>query len=134
MEVGLRRARIGTAVPPGSVPSAAWRVCADLAADAVLVAARPLQGSRNELPDAWTSPSLIWLPKSGKAPTAPSLLRLIGLLRPDAKAVAGAIKSRLLPFALARLQDVPQYAYLPGRDILDCLARVHGRLEAARPP
>jgi hypothetical protein len=68
----------------------------------------------------------------GKAPTAPAFLRPIGLLRPDAKAVAGAIKSRLLPFALARLQDIPQYAYLPGRDILDCLARVHGRLEAAR--
>ena len=119
------------AVPTGHAPSAAWRACADVLGDAlsrISKSATCLQ----RMPHSWSSPELIWLPKPLKVPDDPSRLRPIGLLTPIAKAAAASIRGLLMDGILASLQDIPQFAYLPGRDLNDALARVNHRMEVIR--
>ena len=119
------------AVPTGHAPSAAWRACADVLGEAlsrISESATCLQ----RMPRSWSSPELIWLPKPLKVPDDPSRLRPIGLLTPIAKAAAASIRGLLMDGILASLHSIPQFAYLPGRDLNDALARVNHRMEVIR--
>ena len=83
-----------------------------------------MDGTNASLYSAWTDPELRWLAKPSKPPD-----RLAhGLIRADGKAIAGTLKDALMPSIAAFLQTTPQYAYLPGRDICDAIARVRQRL------
>ena len=84
------------------------------------------------MPHSWSSPELIWLPKPLKVPDDPSRLRPIGLLTPIAKAAAASIRGLLMDGILASLDSIPQFAYLPGRDLNDALARVNHRMGVIR--
>ena len=84
------------------------------------------------MPGDWSSPELIWLTKPNKAPDVPENLRPIGLLSPVAKAAAASVRDRLLPGIQGLLHAVPQFAYIPGRDIYDALARVGSQIHAIR--
>ena len=110
----LRQTGFNKAVPTGHAPSAAWRACADVVGEAlsqISATATRLQ----RMPESWSSPELIWLPKPLKVPDDPSRLRPIGLLTPVAKAAAASIRGLLMDGILASLRTIPQFAYLPGR-------------------
>ena len=127
----LRQTGFNKAVPTGQAPSAAWRACADVVGEAlsrISATATRLQ----KMPASWSSPELIWLPKPLKVPDDPSRLRPIGLLTPAAKAAAASIRGLLMDGILASLHTIPQFAYLPGRDLSDALARVNHRMEVIR--
>ena len=87
-----------------------------------------LHGTTQDLWSSWTDPELIWLAKPNKPPDKPANLRLIGLIRPDGKALAGLLKESLMPYLHRYLGSTPQFAYLPGRDLFDAVARVRARL------
>ncbi|CAE7224369.1 unnamed protein product [Symbiodinium natans] len=125
IESQLKSIKIGKAVPPGVAPASAWRLAAPQVARLLKMAFD--QHSHQPgitLPLQWTDAWIVWLPKPGKDPCEPSSLRPIGLMSPDAKALAGLLKIRLYELIRPQLRRVPQFAYQPGRDLYDALARV----------
>ena len=121
----------GKAVPEGSAPAAAWRLCSHEIATAMssYVAQTSVEeGLHEDLLNA----DLCLIPKPGKPPDKPSNLRPLGILRPDGKGLAGATRTALSPCILGSLQHLPQFAYLPGRGLSDALDRVVGHLREAR--
>ena len=121
----LQITQVGKAVPPGVAPAAAWRISADLVAPLLQQAFAQHATLNAVLPERWTDAWIVWLPKPGKAPSNPAALRPIGLMSPEAKTLAAIIRNRLLEHIRPQLAWVPQFAYLPQRDITDALARVH---------
>ncbi|CAE7455423.1 unnamed protein product [Symbiodinium natans] len=125
IESQLKSIKIGKAVPPGVAPASVWRLAAPQVARLLKMAFD--QHSHQPgitLPLQWTDAWIVWLPKPGKDPCEPSSLRPIGLMSPDAKALAGLLKIRLYELLRPQLRRVPQFAYQPGRDLYDALARV----------
>ena len=117
--------QVGKAVPPGVAPAAAWRISADLVAPLLQKAFEQHAIANTVLPEKWADAWIVWLPKPGKAPSNPAALRPIGLMSPEAKTLAAIIRNRLFQHIRPQLAWVPQFAYLPQRDITDALARVH---------
>ena len=128
----LHRTKIGKAVPSGSAPSTAWKICASAVSDYLSRASACLHGTMKDLWAPWTNPELIWLAKPNKPPDRPANLRPIGLIRPDGKALAGPLKESLIPHLQCYLRSTPQFAYLPGRDLFDAVARLGHALISSR--
>ena len=125
IEKQLSSLKIGKAVPPLSAPTAAWKCSADEIAPKLaqyISRTLPMQSS---MPSGWTDAHLALLPKPQKPSHLPENLRPIGLIRPDGKAIAGAVKETLMPQVKTQLNSVPQFAYLSDRDITDCLVRAN---------
>lgn len=76
--------------------------------------------------DAW----LAFLPKPNRIPDHPSRLRAIALMEPIGKSLAGLLKVKLQEQVLDELIAWPQFAYIPGRNTGDAIAKVlsHCRL------
>ena len=127
----LGQTQIGKAVPQGSAPAAAWKICSDLLGPHLERISLAVEED-GTLPSTWCSPELIWLTKPNKAPDLPEHLRPIGLLTPTAKAAAAAVRETLMPGIQKMLQTVPQFAYLANRDIYDALARVNGQIASIK--
>ena len=70
--------------------------------------------------------------KPGKPAEKPSQLRPLGILRPDAKRLAGTAKELLEPITLPYMRPLPQFAYLPGRGLSDAQSRVVQHLREVR--
>ena len=75
---------------------------------------------------------LCLIPKPGKPADKPSNLRPLGILRPDAKGVAGAARELLSPDLNEYMRDLPQFAYLQGRGLSDAHARLVQHLREVR--
>ena len=126
----LRQTGFNKAVPTGHAPSAAWRACADVVGEAlsqISETATRLQ----RMPESWSSPELIWLPKPLKVhdPSLPSLhwfayARSQGCGRIHPRSPHGRHPS--LP------SHHPSVRVPPGRDLNDALARVNHRMEVIR--
>ena len=71
---------------------------------------------------------LCLIPKPGKPADKPSNLRPLGILRPDAKGVAGAARELLS----ADLSEYMKFAYLQGRGLSDAHARLVRLLREVR--
>ena len=127
----LAQTKIGKAVPRSCAPAATWKVCSDLLGPYLETITQDVE-TMGALPADWSSPELIWLTKPNKAPDVPEHLRPIGLLSPVAKAAAASVRDHLLPGIQGLLHAVPQFAYIPERDIYDALARVGSQVHAIR--
>ncbi|CAE7276564.1 unnamed protein product, partial [Symbiodinium sp. CCMP2456] len=125
VERQLQATKIGKAVPKDVAPAAAWRIGAAAIAPHLRQAYLLSATADVSLPKRWTDAWITWLPKPGKAPSQPAALRPIGLMYPEAKVLAALIKERLYDHIRPQLEWVPQFAYQPGRDLYDALARVH---------
>ena len=86
----------GKAVPEGSAPAASWRLRSKSVASAMI---RHLDGRQAEtgLDEGLINADLCLIPKPGKPADKPSNLRPLGILRPDAKKLAGAARESLQP-------------------------------------
>ena len=125
VEAQLRLTKVGRAVPPGIAPAAAWKLAATAVAPLLQRALQTGAIANAALPSKWTDAWIVWLPKQGKAPSHPTALRPIGLMHPEAKCLAALLRGRIYEHIRPQLLWVPQFAYLPGRDLHDALARVH---------
>ena len=121
----------GKAVPKGAAPAAAWKICAQPVADALSHYCNSLQPA-DTLEDGLLSADLCLIPKPGKPADKPTQLRPLGILRPDAKGLAGAARELLAPYVVPFMKPLPQFAYLPGRGLSDAQSRVVQHLREVR--
>ena len=121
----------GKAVPKGAAPAASWKICAQPIAEALAHYCSSLP--RDEyLDDGLLSADLCLIPKPGKPADKPTQLRPLGILRPDAKGLAGAAREMLAPHVIPFMKPLPQFAYLPGRGLSDAQSRVVQHLREVR--
>ena len=100
------------AVPQPSASVQCWKEQAILLAPSLeRIAQQTLCSGTPYVPDHWAKVQLAWLPKPGRAPTSPSMLRTIGLMGPDTKALLWILKQQAQPWIQAALKSCPQYAY-----------------------
>ena len=116
------------AVPTGSAPAPAWKLCASTAG-ASLAAHLNSQAGHRPCPatEALEAPlkdaDMCFIPKPSKPAITPGNLRPLGIIRPDGKGLAGACRDLLKPVTEAHLRDIPQFAYQPHRGLSDALGR-----------
>ena len=121
----------GKAVPKGAAPAASWKICAQPIAEVLAHYCRSLP-SEGHLDDGLLSADLCLIPKPGKPADKPTQLRPLGILRPDAKGLAGAAREMLAPQVIPFMKPLPQFAYLPGRGLSDAQSRVVQHLREVR--
>ncbi|CAE7626253.1 unnamed protein product, partial [Symbiodinium necroappetens] len=121
----LKQQKAGKAVPQGKVPPDVWKRCAHLLLPHVSgLFQQHLSAGAIDLPTDWRDGWLHLLPKPHKPTKAPANLRPIALQCPLGKCLARIIKTRILKHILPRLDQVPQYAYLPGRSTTNAISRI----------
>ena len=116
------------AVPTGSAPAAAWKLCASTAGVSLAAHLNSQAGHRPcPATEALEAPlkdaDMCFIPKPSKPAITPGNLRPLGIIRPDGKALAGACRDLLKPVTEAHLRDIPQFAYQPHRGLSDALGR-----------
>ncbi|CAE7172856.1 RXLR78 [Symbiodinium pilosum] len=126
----IRSIKPHKAVPKGSAPAAAWKLCANEVSPSISAFLATVGEER--LPSGLLDADLCLIPKPGKPADKPSNLRPLGILRPDAKGVAGAARELLSPGLQSYMREVPQFAYLPGRGLSDAHARLIRHLREVR--
>ena len=119
------------AVPDGSAPAAAWKLCASEVPGSISDFLQAHSPSK-PLPGGIVDADLCLIPKPGKPSDKPQNLRPLGILRPDAKGIAGAAREMLTPATQEYMRDVPQFAYLPGRGLADAHSRLVRHLREVR--
>ena len=108
-----------------------WKICAQPIAEVLAHYCRSLP-SEGHLDDGLLSADLCLIPKPGKPADKPTQLRPLGILRPDAKGLAGAAREMLAPQVIPFMKPLPQFAYLPGRGLSDAQSRVVQHLREVR--
>jgi len=121
----------GKAVPKGAAPAATWKQCADEVAGALTAYFQDTTPAAG-LDEGLLNADLCLIPKPGKASDKPSQLRPLGILRPDAKGLAGTAKELLQPLITPYMLPLPQFAYLPQRGLSDAQSRVVQHLREVR--
>ena len=78
--------------------------------------------------DAW----LTMFPKPGRVCKSPSDLRPIGLSHPLGKSILRVLRSKILPYANTFMDTVPQWGFMPGREVSDALSRAFQHCASVR--
>ena len=112
------------AVPLHLAPLAAWKICARVVVPRLTNIVNDLEIT----PDLWHKAWLALIPKLAK-PTLPKHLRPIGLSEVSNRMVTKVLQDRLRPYVEKYLEDIPQWAYIPGRSTLDAAARVQAHCQ-----
>ncbi|CAE7187361.1 unnamed protein product [Symbiodinium necroappetens] len=125
--VQLEATKAAKAVPSHLAPAAAWKLCASLLGPVFGASFRQhfVQGSPGHLRGDLTDAQMVMLPKVGKSPHVLGNLRPIGLMGPPSKALAGALRDRMLEQLGQLVTQRPQFAYTAGRGTLNALLRIH---------
>ena len=89
-------------------------------------------GGRPYIPQAWKDAWLILIPKPGRLCKGPGDMRPIGLSHPIGKAVLRALRAKILPYAQRYMDHVPQWGFVPGREVADALARAFRHCQAVQ--
>ena len=113
MNKHIQSIKTGKADPAESTPAAAWRLCSYEVVEALshyLINRNVEDG----LDEGLLNAELCLIPKPGKPLDRLSNLRQLGILRPDAKSLAGAAREALSPCIANSRKHLPQFAYLPG--------------------
>ncbi|CAE7517259.1 unnamed protein product [Symbiodinium microadriaticum] len=123
----LEATKAAKAVPGHLAPAAAWKLCASLLGPLFGTSFRQhfMQGSPGHLHGDLTDAQMVMLPKVGKSPHVLGNLRPIGLMGPPSKALAGALRDRMLEQLSQLIAQRPQFAYTAGRGTLNALLRIH---------
>ena len=85
-------------------------------------------GGRPSFKDAW----LVLIPKPGRPCTGPGDMRPIGLSHPLSKAILRGLRAKIMPYALRYMEHVPQWGFIPGREVADALARAFRHCHAVQ--
>eukprot|EP00439_Symbiodinium_sp_Y106_P077393 s432_g16.t1 len=112
------------AVPKFSASVEAWKDHAEMLAPTLAQIAKcTVCAGQPYVPEHWMRVQLAWMPKPGRAPTSPDLLRSIGLMSPDTKAFLVLLKRQADPWVQKALAKYPQYAYRQRASTVDPLLR-----------
>ncbi|CAE7894335.1 Pol [Symbiodinium microadriaticum] len=118
------------AVPRHMAPAAAWKLCASSSSSIGPLFGESFRkhftaGALGHLHGDLTDAQMVMLPKVGKSPHILENLKPIGLMGPPSKALAGALRNRMLEQLNQLVAHRPQFAYTAGRGTLNALLRVH---------
>ena len=120
--------KLGKAVPRDSP---AWRSLGPQAHQhAAAVPNREIE--QGTLCSSVTSSQISWLPKPPKKPDKPESLRPIGVIAPEGKILAGALRKRLKPALQTAMQGLPQFGFVPGRGTEEAICKALSRVDEAR--
>ena len=89
-------------------------------------------GGRPYIPQAWKDAWLILIPKPGRPCKGPGDMRPIGLSHPIGKAILRALRTKIMPYAQRYMEHVPQWGFVPGREVADALARAFRHCQAVQ--
>ena len=122
VKAALQQLPARKAVPPGAVPSALWKACANQLAGPLTVAVneawrQPLV----EIQQPWADADVALLPKGSKKAKTPLDLRPIGLQHPLGKTMMKVITLQAKDCIAALVKRWPQTAYVPGRSTTTAL-------------
>ena len=121
------------ALPRGQMPAALWIAGKEVV---VKVLHRDFQQRFGPglltMPDDWHQAFVALIPKPGKPPTSPANLRPISLLPAIPKLLARIAAQRIQPFLLEAVADIPQFAYIHGRQTADAIDRVLAHCQQIR--
>ena len=111
-------------------PAAAWKLCASSSSSIGPLFGESFRkhftaGALGHLHGDLTDAQMVMLPKVGKSPHILENLKPIGLMGPPSKALAGALRNRMLEQLNQLVAHRPQFAYTAGRGTLNALLRVH---------
>ena len=121
------------AVPPGTLPAAFWKACADqLAAPLTAWVNRQWQEPQVEVHQPWAKADVALLPKGKKQVKTPLDLRPIGLQHPVGKTMMKALISRARERITSLVRRWPQTAYVPGRSTATALKVVFSHCHCVR--
>ena len=123
----LQATKAAKAIPGHMAPAAAWKVCAKCLGPLFGAAFRKhfAAGQDGIIRGDFTDAHMVMLPKAGKSPHVLENLRPIGLMGPPSKALAGALRDRLLTQLSPLTRYRPQFAYTAGRGTFNALLRIH---------
>ena len=117
----LQATQIGKAVPKGCAPASAWKICQGQVEQRVTELADSFYTGQQRLPIHWLDCYLSLLPKPNKSTRRPESLRPLGLQDAASKAFSRIIKCKLFDQVRSKLEQYPQYAYLPHRSTYDAI-------------
>ena len=121
------------AVAPGRAPGTVWRLQAERVGSWLFDLLSHWWIDRPPvIPQSWKDGWLRYIPKPGKAPSHPSMLRPLALTDPLGKVVMQLVALRVRSQAWSHLNEWPQYAYLPYRSTFDPISRVAQHCRDAR--
>ena len=127
----LSSIKVGKAVPKDSPPVVAWRSLGPHAHQhAAAVLNREI--AQGALSSSVTSSQISWLPKPPKKPDKPESLRPIGVIAPEGKILAGALRKRLKPALHAAMQGLPQFGFVPGKGTEEAICKALSHVDEAR--
>ncbi|CAE7712740.1 pol [Symbiodinium necroappetens] len=129
----FRKIKAAKAVPSHLAHAAAWKICASSLGPLFGDSLRQhlVQGHAGLLHGDLTDAQMVMLPKAGKSPHILAHLRPIGLMGPPSKAIAGALRNRMLAQLGQLIRFRPQFAYTAERGTLDALFRIHRHVSEA---
>ncbi|CAE7642828.1 unnamed protein product, partial [Symbiodinium sp. CCMP2456] len=113
----FRKIKAAKAVPSHLAHAAAWKICASSLGPLFGDSLRQhlVQGHAGLLHGDLTDAQMVMLPKAGKSPHILAHLRPIGLMGPPSKAIAGALRNRMLAQLGQLIRFRPQFAYTAER-------------------
>ena len=125
ISAAIKKSQTGKAIPTDSAPVAAWKACSAVLSDRLSQLANSHWGQGVLwYPHTWADSHLALILKPRKMTKRPKDLRPLGIQDPGGKCMARILKERLLAEIGQTLQDIPQYAYIPGKSIDQAIARV----------
>ena len=124
LEYALGKVHVMKAVPTCCAPAALWKHCAPVLAKYLHQLLSALwNGRAPNVPQLWKDCWITLLAKPGKRSKRPESLRPIALQCVGGKTVLRTICQDIKPAVYQYLQQVPQYAYMAGRDGVMALLR-----------
>ena len=124
LEYALGKVHVMKAVPTCCAPAALWKHCAPVLAKYLHQLLSELwNGRAPTVPQLWKDCWVTLLAKPGKRSKRPESLRPIALQCVGGKTVLRTICQAIKPAVYQYLQQVPQYAYMAGRDGVMALLR-----------
>ena len=125
----LSSIKVGKAVPRDSPPAVAWRSLGPQAHQhAAAVLNREIE--QGSLSTSVTSSQISWLPKPPKKPDKPESLRPVGVIAPEGKILAGALRKRLKPALQTAMQGLPQFGFVPGRGTEEAICKALSHVDS----
>ena len=121
------------ALPRGQMPAALWIAGTEVVIKVLYQDFQQRFGpGQLTMPEDWRRAFVVLIPKPGKPPTSPANLRPISLLPAIPKLLARIAAQRIKPYLLAAVADVPQFAYINGRQTADAIDRVLAHCQQIR--
>ena len=118
----LHHIPVRKAVPPGTLPAALWRACADqIAAPLTVAVNQAWQAPQVNVHQPWANADVALLPKGKKQVKTPLDLRPIGLQHPIGKTLMKVLTSKAKEHITCLVKQWPQTAFVPGRSTATAL-------------